>query len=169
MTELGRRRVLRSTVLGTCTFGVVALSSACHHPASVVTPVAAPVRVEPAVPAAKAPESLCTIVELEGEGRDRESVRGTFVAQAEPLRRCYAQLQGRSPAAAGVARIQLVIDPSGLAGAALMQESTVGDVTFSYCLAEAMTTISFADIGDGHAMEQTVVTCDFAVPLDQPG
>lgn len=150
--------------------GVAALVGACHHPASVSTPIPAPPRVAPAVPpAARPPDSLCTIVELEGEGRDRDSVRGVFVAQADPLRRCYAQLQGRSPAAAGVARIQLMIDPSGLAGVAVVQESTVGDVTFSYCLAEAVTTISFANIYDGHAMEQTVVTCDFAVPLDQPG
>lgn len=143
------------------------LIGACHRAAPVATPVAVPAQIESvAAPAAEVPVSPCTIVDVVGEGRDRDSIDETLASHDDELRECHAQLYARRPAAAGVARIQFVIDPSGLAGAALMQTSSVGDATFGHCLAEALTRIAFADIETGSAMSQTVVTCDFAVLPD---
>ncbi len=169
-----RGRARRRWTTGLASLGcAVTLLVACRRVSSTLSPDAAPAATHPAAAAdaaaAPAATSPCTIVELAGDGRDRERIDETLASQGDGLRECYAQLYARRPAAAGVARIQFAIDPSGLAGAALMQTSSVGDVTFSYCLAEALTTIAFADIETGHAMSQTVVTCDFAVPAARDG
>lgn len=169
-----RGRACRRWTTGIAALGCAAmLLVACRRVSSAVPPDAAPAAMQPAAAAdaaaAPAPTSPCTIVELAGDGRDRQRIDETLASQGDVLRECYAQLHARRPAAAGVARIQFAIDPNGLAGAALMQTSSVGDVTFSYCLAEALTTIAFADIRTGHAMSQTVVTCEFAVPADHDG
>ncbi len=126
---------------------------ACRRVSSAVPPDAAPAAMQPAAAAdaaaAPAPTSPCTIVELAGDGRDRQRIDETLASQGDVLRECYAQLHARRPAAAGVARIQFAIDPNGLAGAALMQTSSVGDVTF--------TAIAYDQVGNSATAELDVL------------
>ena len=107
------------------------------------------------------PGSRCARCRARRRGRDRDSVGRTLASQGEPAAQVLRPDARASPAAAA-SRGFSSSSIRTARGAALMRHSTVGEVTFSYCLAEALTTIR-SPTRRRHAMSQTVVTCDFEV------